>query len=54
MKTRTAFATLALALLPSLGLAQGCHDKSEISASSCIEGHVWDEAKGTCVPQPSS
>lgn len=54
MKAKTAVATLALALLPALAMAEGCHDRSQISASSCMEGHVWDETKGACVPQPSS
>ncbi|MCB6177437.1 hypothetical protein LHP98_04745 [Rhodobacter sp. Har01] len=55
MTTRTALATLALALLPSLAAANGCHDgMKEITASSCAEGMVWDMAKGQCVLQPTS
>jgi hypothetical protein len=55
MTFRITLATLALALLPTVAAAQGCHgEKKEISASSCMEGHVWDDVKGACVLQPSS
>jgi hypothetical protein len=55
MTGKLVLATMALALLPTLAVAQGCHgEKKEVSASSCMEGHVWDEAKGACVLQPSS
>lgn len=55
MTRKSALAALALALLPSLGLAQGCRgDLPDHTASSCMDGHVWDEAKGMCVEQPSS
>ncbi len=53
MKIRLCFAALALALIPSLGSAD-CRGHSSTSASSCMEGHVWDPVKGTCVLQPSS
>ncbi len=55
MTTKTTLAAIALALLPSLALAQGCgHGMKEETASSCKDGYVWDEGKGTCVVQPSS
>lgn len=55
MKAKTAIAALALALMPGLALAQGCsHARPDQTAMSCAEGMVWDEAKGTCVLQPSS
>lgn len=55
MTKKITLAAMALALLPTFAVAQGCHgEKKEISASSCMEGHVWDETKGACVLQPSS
>lgn len=53
MTIRLSLAALALALIPSLAVAQ-CPGHSSTSASSCMEGHVWDPVKGTCVLQPSS
>ncbi len=55
MPTKTTLAAIALALLPTLAQAQGCHERTkDVTASSCKEGSVWDEAKGMCVLQPSS
>lgn len=55
MTTKTTLAALALALFPTLAAAEGCnHGMKEVTASSCKDGHVWDEAKGMCVLQPSS
>jgi hypothetical protein len=54
MKTKLSLAALALALFSSAALAQGCPHERQITASSCIEGMVWDMAKGTCVLQPTS
>ena len=55
MKTTTILAALALSLLPTLSFAQGCsHGMKEITASSCKDGMVWDEAKSMCVVQPTS
>jgi hypothetical protein len=55
MTTKTTLAAIALALMPTFALAQGCnHAVKEVTASSCKEGSVWDEAKGMCVVQPSS
>ena len=55
MKIAMTLSALALSLLPSLALAQGCHDRmKDETASSCLPGHVWDVALGTCVPTPSS
>ncbi len=53
MTIRLSFAALALALIPTFGLAD-CPGHSSTSASSCMEGHVWDSVKGACVLQPSS
>ncbi|MEZ5798396.1 MAG: hypothetical protein R3D63_13500 [Paracoccaceae bacterium] len=54
MKILPALAALFLALLPGFALAEGCGHAGDKSAMSCAEGHVWDEARGTCVLQPSS
>jgi len=56
MKTRITLAVLALALAPGLALAQGCRDKgmSEITASTCADGQVWDTLMGRCVLSPTS
>jgi hypothetical protein len=53
MKT---FLTIALLLTPTLAFAEGgCRgEHSQIEASSCAEGAVWDEAKGVCMPQTTS
>lgn len=56
MQIKTALAALALCLAPALALAEGCHGTmmKDVTASSCPEGAVWDQAKGLCVLQPSS
>jgi hypothetical protein len=55
MTIRTFLITTIVALIPALGLAQGCHgDRADQQAMSCAEGTAWDEATGTCVPQISS
>ncbi len=56
MKIKTTLAVIALSLAPTLALAGGdCGMKAkEITASSCIAGSTWDEAKGTCVANPTS
>ncbi|MBE2278732.1 MAG: hypothetical protein IAE87_20860 [Rhodobacteraceae bacterium] len=54
MKTRILLAALALAALPGLALAFGCQDRTQITASSCAEGQVWDGVAGTCVDKPTS
>lgn len=59
MTIKTTLAALALAsgfaLAPGFALAGGCSDgMKETTASSCKDGHVWDEAKSMCVAQPSS
>lgn len=54
MTIRLSFAALALALLPSVGMAECRGHNSSTSASSCMEGHVWDPVKAACVLQPSS
>ena len=55
MKIALTLSALALALTPTLALAQGCHDKAkDKTASSCVPGHSWDSATQACVPTPSS
>lgn len=56
MKIKTAFVALALAVAPGLALAsEGCGAmKSKVSASTCIEGQVFDQTKGVCVPSTTS
>ncbi len=57
MTIKTTLAALALVLSPGMLLAkEGCGGsmKHEITASTCAQGAVWDEAKGMCVDQPSS
>jgi hypothetical protein len=55
MKIATTFAVLAVTLLPGLAAAQGCRgERIDETASSCMPGLVWDDAKGTCVERPTS
>lgn len=57
MKIKTTFIALTLSLAPTLALAGGAgcnYEKTKISASSCVEGTVYDAASGTCVPQTTS
>lgn len=57
MKITSTLAAIALALAPGLALAQGgCHGQQAklTTASSCIQGYSWDEAKAACVLTPSS
>ncbi len=55
MTIKTLLATLALAVLPTFGLAAGCgHAASDQQAMSCAEGTLWDQTTGTCVPQTTS
>lgn len=55
MKIALTLAALAVSLVPTLALAQGCHDKmKDETASSCVPGYGWDAATSTCVPTPSS
>lgn len=56
MKIKTTLAVIALMLSPTFALAEGgCdHMKSNISASACTEGTVYDAKTGTCLPVTSS
>ena len=55
MKITVTLSALALALAPTLALAQGCRDKATgETASSCMPGHSWDAVTQACVPTPSS
>lgn len=56
MKIKTTLAALALSIAPTLALAgPGCSgmDHTKVTASSCVQGSVWDEAKGACVATTS-
>ncbi len=53
MKTLVILTTLVLASAPTLALATcGGHDKQ--SASSCMEGYVWDSTAQACVEKTTS
>ncbi len=56
MRLKTTFAALALAALPTMGLATGCNwDRTPAStATVCGEGQTYDAATGTCVTQATS
>jgi hypothetical protein len=55
MTLRTTLAALALVLAPGITSAMVCSDgHTEVTASSCKDGMIWDETKGTCVLTPSS
>ncbi len=56
MKIKTTLAVIALMLSPTLALAGGgCSEKkSNISASVCAEGTMYDAATGTCQPVTTS
>jgi hypothetical protein len=53
MKIKTTLAVIALMALPSLASAM-CSDRAHVTAASCAEGYVWDDAKGACQPKPTS
>ena len=50
MTLKTALAALALTLVPAMGFAMGCSERSH-QAQSCADGTVWDDALKTCVKQ---
>ena len=56
MKIKTTLAMIALCLSPTIALAEGgCdHMKSNISASACAEGTIYDAKTGPCLPVTSS
>lgn len=56
MKIKTTIAAvIALMLAPTLSFAQcSGRDGKDETASSCVAGATWDEAKGACVANPSS
>lgn len=51
MTIKTAFAAIALAVLPAFGYA-ACSTSHQ--AMSCADGTVWDAATQSCVQQVSS
>jgi len=53
MKTKLTAAVIALMLLPSVSMAQ-CAGVKQITASSCKDGTIWDQAKGECVMSPTT
>lgn len=55
MKIKTTLAVIALMLAPTMSFAYCNGDKvKDETASSCVAGATWDEAKGACVLTPSS
>ncbi len=56
MKIKTTLAVIGLMLSPTFALAEGgcAHSKSNISASACAEGTMYDAASGTCKPLTTS
>ncbi len=53
MKILAIAAALVLANAPTLALA-ACSGHEDRSASSCVEGYVWDSATRTCIEQSTS
>jgi hypothetical protein len=55
MKTKITAALIALMLAPNLTMAMGCSGaKNDVTASSCIEGSVYDATAGKCVVSPTT
>ena len=56
MKIKTTLAVIALMLSPTFALAEGgcANSKSNISASACTDGTIYDAATGTCQPLTTS
>lgn len=52
-KSNAFFATVVLALLPTMSSATCFGDKHEKVTMSCSEGAVWDGQSQTCVPSTS-
>ena len=53
MSLKLFFAAVALVISPSLAIAQ-CTGHSEQTASSCVEGFVWDGDAQACVALTNS
>ena len=53
MPLKTTLTALALALMPVLGAAEGCSDRSH-QAQSCAPGTVWDSESRSCTEQANS
>jgi len=53
MKTIAILAAITLANIPTLALA-ACTGHEERSASSCMEGYVWDSSAQACVEKTTS
>lgn len=56
MSIKSSLCALIAAVLPGLGMAQGCHDgmDSQHQAMSWVTGMHWDAEAGICVPVASS
>ena len=55
MKIKTTLAVIALTLAPTMTFAYcGGDSVKQDTASSCMAGASWDEAKGACVANPTS
>lgn len=50
MKIKTTVVALALALAPTLSLAEGCGYGKAKQAMSCADGSTYDSAMQSCVP----
>lgn len=53
MKTKITAAVIAIMLLPTVSIAQ-CMGAKEVTASSCKDGMIWDQATGACVLSPTT
>ena len=56
MPIKTTIAALILAAAPTFSFAMGCNwgSHTDTTASTCIDGQVFDETTGTCVPVSTS
>jgi hypothetical protein len=54
MQIKTTLALIALAMMPSLAVAQGCEREKMQSASQCAPGQTFDAASQTCITPISS
>lgn len=54
MRIKTTLALIALTMMPSFAIAQGCEREKMQSASQCAPGQTFDAASQTCVSPISS
>lgn len=53
MKTLSIMTALVIAMMPTLAFAS-CGGHEQRSASSCMEGYVWDSGAQACVEKATS